>query len=117
MSLVWSWWNAAVDWLMGAAGAVLWTFVGKWLVCALMKWICVFYGFLLSYMMPVAIAVMSALPTMPTLVVHRIAPLWRVVNYWFPLNETMGTILLCVVVISVWRLFRFVKQFLPAMSN
>ena len=117
MSLVWSWWNAAVDWLIGAAGAVLWAFVGRWLVCALMMWVCGLYGFVLAYTMPTAIAIMASLPTMPTLVVHRIAPLWRVVNYWFPLNETMGVIALCVVTISLWRLFRFVKQFLPTISN
>lgn len=117
MSLVWSWWNAATDWLIGAAGAVLWAYIGKWLVCVLMKWVCVLYGLILSYMIPPATAIMSALPAMPTLVVYRIAPLWRVANYWFPLNETLGVIAFCVVVISLWRLFRFVKQFIPSISN
>jgi len=117
MSLIWSWWHAAVDWLMGAAAALFWLFVGKWLVCSLGKWFCWLVLLFIKFTLPVLLFMLEQLRVMPTLVLSPILTSWRIVNYFFPLNETLGVIGMCVVFVLAWRAFRFLKQFIPGSSN
>lgn len=117
MSYVWSWLNAAYDWLIGAAGAAFLLFVGDWLICWLEKAICAIFGFMLALIMPYMIYALASLPSMPWLNVHVIRNLWRTVNYWTPLNETLTAITTALTLVALFRGFRFIKQFVPSASN
>lgn len=116
-SIVYSWWNAAAHWLIGAAAAVFWLFVGKWLLCSLAKWFCWLVLLIFQFAIPAVLALLEQVPGMPTLIVGPIVQSWRIVDYLFPLNENVAFIGVCVVLIGGFRLFRLVKQFIPTWSN
>ena len=117
MSAVWSWWRAAADYLIGSAAAAFWLFVSQWVVCTVQRVLCYVYDLFLSLMMPWMLVVLRNIPSMPVLRLDFVAQIWRIGNYWFPLNESIALVTTCLAIAFLWRSFRFAKQFLIGASN
>ena len=117
MFSIYNWIRGATNWLIGAAAVLFWEFVGERLFCWLMAWFCGLLYLIFSYFIPAMIAFLELFPSMPKLVVGPVVSGWKIMNYFFPLTETLGVVTPCIVLIGLFRGFRFVKQFFPGGSN
>lgn len=116
----WSVWFAGiVSFLAGSAAAVFWTLVGRHLVCWLQWAFCWVLRAILAFFCVSVKPVLALLPSMPSvdLSAYGIPNLWRVVNHWFPLNEFVSAAAIAFLVVLSFRVFRFLKQFVPGLSS
>lgn len=114
---IFDWWNAATNWLTGAAAVLLWETIGKHVVCWLSKAFCALMLLIFNLIVPILLRVLELFPTMPTLVITPIVSTWKLANYYFPLNETVTTATFCIGFVIVWRLIRLIKSLLPGLSS
>ncbi len=117
MIATWLGLNALKKWLMGGVAVVLWEFVGKWLICTVAKSVCALAYMIFVWVVPLVVVVLEVIPSMPTLVIEPLLGSWRIFNYLFPLNEAVSLISFVITIVIAFRLFRFIKQFVPTWSN
>jgi hypothetical protein len=107
-----------LTWFLGSAlASVFWTIVGRHLVCWLQWAFCWLIKVVLGIALPMLVGVLKLLPAFPSLVMEPLVESWKLANYYGPVNEIVLGSAVMLFVVGAFRFVRFVKQFVPAVSN
>lgn len=114
----WSgWFQSFVTWGASAAAAVFWALIGKHVLCWFEWSFCWVVGVGLSLIVAPLKKALTYIPAFPQLAIDPIRQVWLVANYWTPVNEAVAGAAVVFLLVAGFRLFRFVKQFLPGLSS
>jgi len=103
--------------VLGASLKVLWESMGEVFVCWMNQWAC---SFLRVFMQRAVTQLKPVFETIPESGPLDLAPMvqwWLLIDYYFPLTEGVAMVGVIGGFIMAFRIYRFIKQFVPTLSS
>lgn len=117
----WSSWGTIISsltaYLATTAAVVWWNLVGKHVLCWLQWYFCWVLEGIFAWVVPTLKFTLTYVGVLPTWAMSPVLQAWLFLNYWTPLNSALVMLFVCWLVISLLRIGRFVKQFIPTVAN